>query len=167
MSRLRRPFLSDRFFFVTCNLARRRQKLTEDDFARLAEVIQSLREEHKFFLTAWVFLPDHWHAIVFPRHPLTISRVMEVIKVQSTVKVNLRRKTDSRLWQARFFDRAVRTVKEYHECVDYIHLNPVSRGLVERPEEWRWSSFASYSDRPAAILPVDVIRLPADQNTRL
>ena len=36
------------------------------------------------------------------------------------------------LWQGRFFDRALRTVKEYHEKVEYIHLNPVKRGLVHR-----------------------------------
>ncbi len=34
------------------------------------------------------------------------------------------------MWQGRFFDRAVRTVKEYHEKVEYIHLNPVKPGGV-------------------------------------
>jgi hypothetical protein len=36
------------------------------------------------------------------------------------------------------FDRALRTVKEYNEKVEYIHLNPVKAGLVARPEEWPW-----------------------------
>jgi REP element-mobilizing transposase RayT len=42
-------------------------------------------------LTAWVFLPDHWHAILFPRIPVTISRLMESIKVGSTLRINARR----------------------------------------------------------------------------
>ena len=39
-----------------------------------------------------------------------------------------------RLLEARFFDRALRTVKEYNEKVQYIHLNPVRAGLARRPE---------------------------------
>jgi REP element-mobilizing transposase RayT len=46
----------------------------------LAGVLRERREKHHFLLTAWVFLPDHWHAIIFPCFPVTISRVMESIK---------------------------------------------------------------------------------------
>jgi REP element-mobilizing transposase RayT len=73
MSRLRRPFFSDRFFFVTVKLLPALQNLKEADFARLARSLHSSRAKRGFLLTAWVFLPDHWHAIIFPRHPLTIS----------------------------------------------------------------------------------------------
>jgi putative transposase len=44
------------------------------------------------------------------------------------------------LWQPRFFDRALRTVNEYNEKVEYIHLNPVRAGLVRSPQDWIWSS---------------------------
>jgi REP element-mobilizing transposase RayT len=75
-------------------------------------------------------------AIFFPPFPLTISSVMEAIKVGSTHRINAGRKESGLLWQPRFFDRAVRTVKEYYEKVEYIHLNPVRAGLVERAEDW-------------------------------
>ena len=42
------------------------------------------RLRHPFWLTAWVFLPDQWHVILFPRHPLTISDAMKSIKLSST-----------------------------------------------------------------------------------
>ena len=92
MSRLRRLVLSDRFFFVTCRLLPRRRLLAESEFACLARVIAERRRKHGFLLTAWVFLADHWHAILFPRHPLTISEVMEAIKVRSTHRLNAGRK---------------------------------------------------------------------------
>ncbi len=41
----------------------------------LAQVIHERRAEHGFFLTAWVFLPDHWHAIFYPQHPLNRGSV--------------------------------------------------------------------------------------------
>ena len=87
------------------------------------------------FLTAWVFLPDHWHAICAPQYQLAISEVMKFIKNSSTKLVNLGRTASGELWQGRFFDRALRTVKEYKEKVEYIHLNPVKAGLVGRAHD--------------------------------
>ena len=72
MSRLRRLVVSDRFFFISCPLLPRRGRLTESEFERLARVVRERRKKYHFLLTAWVFLPNHWHAIFFPRFPLTL-----------------------------------------------------------------------------------------------
>jgi putative transposase len=173
MSRLRRLVVSDRWFFVTCRLLPRRRRLSPAEFATLAQVIHARRTEHGFLLTAWVFLPDHWHAIFYPRHPLTISRVMEAVKDGATKRLNRSRREAGRLWQPRFFDRALRTVKEYSETVAYIHLNPVKAGLVSRPDEWPWSSVHDYTGTvnrtpvTPSGLSVDRVRLPADERTRI
>jgi REP element-mobilizing transposase RayT len=47
-------------------------------------------------------------------------------------------------WQARFYDFNVWTTKKRVEKLRYMHRNPVKRGLVERPEQWRWSSYRFY-----------------------
>ncbi len=173
VSRLRRLVLSDRFFFVTCRVLDDRAPFREADFELLAHVIRERRDRRPFFLTAWVFLPDHWHAIIFPRFPLTISRVMETIKVASTLRLNGGRHEPGLLWQRRFFDRALRTVKEYNEKVAYIHHNPVKVGLVQRAEDWPWSSAREYTGTlrqtgtQHPILPVDRMLLPADSLTRI
>ena len=139
----------------------------------LAQVIHERRAEHRFLLTAWVFLPDHWHAIFCPPYPLPLSRVLESIKVGATKIINRSRREAGLLFQPRFFDRALRTVREYHEKVEYIHFNPVKAGLVDRPEDWPWSSVHDYAgnmnDRPATPsgLSVDRVSLPADPRTRL
>jgi hypothetical protein len=57
VSRLRRPFLSDRFFFVTVRLLKRRSELLDADFHFLALVFRRARVVHPFFLTAWVSFP--------------------------------------------------------------------------------------------------------------
>lgn len=173
MSRLRRLVLSDRFFFITCRVHRRRQILSESEFACLARVTGERREAHHFLLTAWVILPDHWHAIIGPRFPLTISTVMESIKVSSTRLINRARGERGVFWQGRFFDRALRTVKEYNEKVEYIHLNPVKAGLVARPENWPWSSVHDYTGSvnapagPGSPIPVDRVLLPGDERKRI
>ncbi len=173
MSRLRRLVLSDRYFFVTCNLLRTRNRLDQDDFEILARVIEARREEHGFLLTAWVFLPDHWHAVLGIPYPKTIPLVMESIKVSSTRQMNRRRKESGPLWQGRFFDRALRTVKDYNETVEYLHWNPVQRGLVQSTGEWPWSSYRDYagpedeSRRDEWRLEIDRASLPADAKARI
>jgi len=77
---LRRPFLYDRYFFVSVDLLRHRRNLDDADYERLASALTRMRPKHGCFLTAWVFLPDHWHAIIYPPYPLTISRVFYSIR---------------------------------------------------------------------------------------
>ena len=173
MSRLRRPFLYNRYIFVTVKLLPSRGKLEERDYWRLATALARMRQKKQFALTAWVFLPDHWHAIIYPPYPLSIAQAMSAIKVSSMVAINHGRHEKGELWQERFFDRAQRTVKEHAETVEYIHLNPVKRGLVKQPIEWKWSSFSEYAGVDAVQqlrrcgLIIDRVRLPADQNARI
>ena len=109
MSRLRRLVVSDRWFFVSCRVLPPRRILSESEFACLARVIDERRKEHGFLLGAWVFLPDHWHAIIYPAYPLTISTVMESIKGGVTKRINRSRREVGLLMQPRFFDRALRS----------------------------------------------------------
>jgi REP-associated tyrosine transposase len=173
VSKLRRPFLSNRYFFVTVRLLARRTKLADSDYLLLARAFNRARAAHHFYLTAWVFLADHWHGICAPVYPANISLVMKAVKTSSMAAINRRRGTTGEVWQARFFDRALRTVREYNEKVEYIHLNPVKAGLVRRASDWRWSSVNEYSGMSAAEqrrrcgLTIDRIRIPADPKTRI
>ncbi len=173
VSRLRRPFLSDRYIFITVRLLRRRAKLTEPDFSLLARAFNRARALHPFYLTAWVLLPDHWHAICEPIHPVTISLAMKSAKSSSMIAINRRRAASGELWQPRFFDRALRTIKEYNEKVEYIHMNPVKAWLVCCPQDWRWSSVHEYSGISAdeqkcrCGLTIDRVRMPSDPRTRI
>ena len=91
VSKLRRPFLSDRYFFIVVRLLRRREKFTEPDFALLARAFNRARALHPFYLTAWVFPPDHGHCICAPVYPVTISLAMKSVKQSSMSAVNQRR----------------------------------------------------------------------------
>jgi len=58
------------------------------------------------------------------------------------------------VWLKRFYDFNVWSQRKEVEKIKYMHRNPVVRGLVERPEDWQWSSFNSY-----ARGEVEVVRL--------
>lgn len=148
----------------------------EPDFRLLARAFNRTRALHRFYLTAWVFLPDHsatGHCIVAPQYPETISQVIKSVKQSSMTGINQQRGSEGELWQPRFFDRAIRTVQEYHENLEYIHLNPVRAGLAGHPQDWRWSSFNEYAGmrpeehRHRCGLTIDRVRIPADPRTRI
>lgn len=71
----------------------------------------------------------------------------------------------------RFSDRALGTVEEYNEKVQYIHRNPVRAGLGRRPEDWPWSSVHDYqgslncAPTTPSGLSIDLVLLPADAHT--
>jgi putative transposase len=48
-------------------------------------------------------------------------------------------------WQARYYDFNVHNEEKRIEKLRYMHRNPVKRGLVEKPEQWAWSSFRHYT----------------------
>jgi REP element-mobilizing transposase RayT len=68
-------------------------------------------------------------------------------------------------WQARFYDFNVWTAKKRVEKLRYIHRNPVMRGLVASPEQWRWSSFRAYALGEEGRVAVNAIYPPKWANT--
>jgi putative transposase len=80
---------------------------------------------------------------------------MKAVKVSSMISLHQGRREAGEFWQGRLFDRALRTVKEYLETVEYIPMNPVRRGLVSSPGDWPWSSWRFYFLREVSILGMD------------
>jgi REP element-mobilizing transposase RayT len=167
MSRLRRLQVTGKAFFITCNLLPVRTQLTEADFEALASAIVRVRGRRGFLLTGYVFMPDHWHALIIPREGDDLPMLMDSVKVASTLGINRSRRAKGPVWQPRYFDRIVRNVREYHRTVEYMHLNPARRKLVSTPEGWLWSSIHSYGGPGPVRLPVDQVILPSDNRTRL
>ena len=62
-----------------------------------------------------------------------------------------------RFWQPRFYDFNVYSAKKRREKLDYMHANPVTRGLVQHPKDWPWSSFSFYAKGETGLLPIDPV----------
>ena len=59
-------------------------------------------------------------------------------------------------WQRRFYDFNVWSSKKRNEKLNYMHFNPVNRGLVAHPKDWLWSSYGFY--RPGNQINVRLTR---------
>lgn len=138
----------------------------EAEFELLGEVFMETRAELGFALCGYVFLPDHWHALLWPSYPLTISQVMQRLKEESSSRINQYRGRSGSLWQPRFWDRFVRNRREFNQRLEYMHFNAVRRELVSSPQDWRWSSYNNFSLDQSVVaacpIQIDHIRLSDD-----
>jgi REP element-mobilizing transposase RayT len=166
MSRLRRIAGNCRFFFVTTNLRRGLPPFTKPEYTIFANALSDRRIRDQCELCAYCFLPDHIHAIVFPHETTTVSSLLQRFKLSTSRSVQSHREANGPLWQARFYDRVIRNKKEFDEVFDYIHMNPVRKGMASRPEDWPWSS-AGWFLKESGPVAVDSMRLPSDAHAWL
>ncbi len=62
-----------------------------------------------------------------------------------------------RVWQRRFYDLNIWSPKKHLEKLNYMHNNPVKRGLVMEPGDWPWSSWRLYFLNEDSLLPMDLM----------
>ncbi len=164
MSQVRRLRLTERVFLVNVNLRPRIKPFRDSEYPVIIDVLEASRRRLRFLLCGYVLTPDHWHALIWPRYPLLISELLHAVKKVSAGKFQARRGSQGRFWQHQFWDRFVRHAKEFSERRDDLHMNPVRKGLVKRPEDWRWSSYNNFAlhKAPVAACPIqiDYVRLP-------
>lgn len=86
-------------FFVTVNLLKTLQPLTESEFVLLIKSIDESRQRLQYLLCGYVLIPDHWHALIWPHDPLTIGEVLKDIKYSSYCKINNKRENKGSNWQ--------------------------------------------------------------------
>ena len=163
MSNIHRVRVTDCIFFVRVNLRPKRRRFDEPEFALLIDVLAESRRLG-FSLCGYVLMPNHWHALIWPSNPLLIWQVLHDAKKIMTLRINARRGSRGPLWQHQFWDRFARNEKELGERLDYMHLNPVRRGLVKRPEDWRWSNCNNFALDKATVagcpIQIDYVHLP-------
>jgi putative transposase len=126
--------------FVTFSCYRRRQYLgsaaARDLFQRSLE---TMRTRYDFFVTGYVVMPEHVHLLIGESKRAVLAKAIQALKLSVAVQ---RRKRP--FWQPRYYDFNVFTDRKRIEKLRYIHRNPVTRGLVEEPDAWIWSSFRHY-----------------------
>jgi len=90
--------------------------------------------------------------------------VVQSVKWLSAHSLNDKRRIAGPVWQHQFRGRFVRHQKEFAARFDDMHLNPVRKGLVSRPEEWHWSSYNSFALDKEQVrrcpIQIDYVRLP-------
>ena len=97
-------------------------------------------------------MPEHVHLLLSEPERATLAQALQALK-QSVARRLIA--SHPHFWQARYYDFNVRTAKKRIEKLRYIHRNPVKRGLVEKPEDWEWSSFRHYATGVDGVVEIE------------
>jgi putative transposase len=163
--------------FITCTIVAWLPVFTRQTY--LDVVTASLtfcRQQKGLLLHAYVILDNHLHLIVSSDFLNQLVRDLKRHTAREIVKAAQREaknwllkqfefykpeyKSDSRhqVWQEGVHPQAILNEAMLRQKLEYIHYNPVKLGLVDRPEDWRYSSARNYLGREG-ILEIDLIEV--------
>lgn len=132
-------YSAQRVYFVTMVAAERRRIFTDDRVAQSTiECLCELRQKLNFNLYVYCLMPDHLHALIGAgKSGKTLGEICGAFKSLST-RVHWQW-YEGKLWQRQFFDHIIRSEEDFFECLQYIKLNPVRKGLVEDWKKWQYT----------------------------
>ena len=154
--------------FLTFSCYRRQPFLSGDLAPRwFLECLDLSRHETAFDLWAFVIMPEHVHLVIAPGEHYDISKILSRIKRTLTFRIvrhvkavrpaflehmahrQTGGKITHRFWQrGGGYDRNLWTPEHIHKMIRYVHENPVRRGLVQRPQDWPWTSYRAWTGGP-------------------
>ncbi len=122
-----------------------RQVIFTDDRDRIRfyDILQKSCERFRHRILAFCLMSNHVHLAV-QVGDIPLSRVMQNISLRYTQWFNWRHKKCGHVFQGRYKAVMVDADSYLLELTAYIHLNPVRAGIVEQPEQHRWSSHRPY-----------------------
>ena len=166
--------------FLTYSCYRRLPLLTKDRTRQwVVDALDSTRSEQHFELWAYVIMPEHVHLVLHPRQPrYQMRRILAAIKRPVSIlardflttrgqttwlhrlSVQYPSRSVFRFWQpGGGYDNNIFRERTLAEVIDYIHANPVRRGLAQHPGDWIWSSARFYDgikDVPIKMDPIEI-----------
>jgi putative transposase len=177
-ARLRRAYGTGYLHFITFSCYQRRPLLgapqCRDLFVR---ILEETRGPYGIVVVGYVIMPEHVHLLLSEPEESNHSVALQVLKQRFARELleRLRKKPDrpygslwntvleqGHVWQRRFYDFVVWNRHKRAEKLRYMHENPVRRGLVASPEEWRWSSYRAYAyeeNEPVLVNEQQPVRL--------
>lgn len=152
--------------FLTFSCFRRLPLLSKDRTRQwMIDAIDLSRQKNPFDLWAWVIMPEHVHLVLLPHPNTKIASILTTMKqsVSRRAMIWLKKhapdymdhlldlqpngKRSHRFWQrGGGYDRNLRSTRDVHEKINYVHQNPINRGLVNVAEQWKWSSASSWKN---------------------
>jgi putative transposase len=146
----------------------------------VVDAIDLARKKHSFHLWAYVIMPEHIHLLLWPTlRTYSISAILTTIKqsvskralhyvhehapsfLQQMEDLHSNGTIRHRFWlRGGGYDRNLTEPKTIWTEIDYIHANPVKRGLCTRSIDWDWSSAIEYEAPGAGLLRLDRASLP-------
>jgi putative transposase len=140
-------------------------------------VLESIRynQQHKnLILYAYVLMENHFHSIVSCGDlqqtlqlfkSFTARSIIDYYEEQKNtamldklkqLKLPHKKECNYQVWQEGTHPEEIQTEEMMRQKIEYIHHNPVRRGYVDEPSQWRYSSARNYEDQ-IGLLDVQIV----------
>ena len=172
---LRRFHESGQSHFVTFSCCRRQAYFSYAGvFDLFVRCLEDMRLRFNICVYGYVVMPEHVHLLLSEPGAATLAEAIHYLKLSFAKRARSLRSSDSQVsaqkacanvghrlhplvacWEKRYYDRNVRDYDEFKVKLRYLHRNPVKRGLVQTPEEWKWSSYRHYALREIGVVEIE------------
>jgi len=167
MPRRPRIFVEGGIFHVYNRFARGTEIFLEGDEAEhFLDLLRKARDRDGLTIFAWALMSNHYH-LALRAGPVPLSRTIGFVQSRFGQSYNRRWKSSGPLWQSRYKSRLVEDGRYYQQLIAYIHLNPVTAGVVDDPGEYSYSGhleLLGMRDNP--LIAVDTVLAEFGENLR-
>lgn len=115
---------------------------TAEDYDEFLDLFDVVRKRTPVPVLAYALMPNHWHLLLRPRSSLALSQFLHSLTMRHAARFRRSSGTvgGGHVYQARFRSTVVRDPVQYVRTVRYVETNPLRAKLVNRAEDWRWTS---------------------------
>jgi putative transposase len=126
---------------INVNCFRKRPILdTPEPRDTFLNILEETRRKYQFQVIGYVVMPTHIHLLLSEPADTSLSTAMQVLKQ----RFSRTRLMEEHVWERRYYDFNVFSSQKLIEKLEYIHMNPVTAGLVNAPADWQWSSYRAH-----------------------
>ena len=131
----------------------------EEDCKRFLETVERYKKESEMRVHGWCLMGNHVH-LLLQEGKEELAMTMKRIGVSFAWYYNWKYKTTGHVFQDRYKSENIENDEYLLAVIRYIHQNPVKAGMVNKPDDWRWSSCQGYYGNdcyPPCLLDSDLI----------
>ena len=173
---LPRFHIEGHIYYITIVVYNRQCIFTRPSFIiPLYDSLNFYRYEQEFKLLGYVIMPDHIHLIIWPFGKTNVPDIMRDYKKFTSTRIirqatveNIKEwinafqqagqetgRSANKVWQDSYWDVNIYTERFLRQKLNYIHRNPIRSGLVEKPEDYPYSSYRNYVFGEEWLIEVD------------
>jgi putative transposase len=138
----------------------------DGDYAAFLKALGHAHEELPMRVLAWCLMPNHFHLALWPERDGELGRFMHWLCNAHVRRYHRHYHSSGHLWQGRFKAFPIEQDEHLLTVLRYIERNPVRADLVERAEQWPWSSLpwwaGRYGPEPPPYLHAGPVPRPRD-----
>lgn len=151
----KRAFIKNAQIFITIVTSKRRKILIQN-IDLLRQSFKFAKEKIKFDIIAIVIIPDHIHMIIKPEDINKYPEIIKLIKTHFSKNIDENKidnynptksrinKKEKDIWQRRYWEHTIKDEEDLIKHIDYIRYNPIKHKIVERLQDWKYSTFKKY-----------------------